>query len=53
MKSKRKKEKLLFEKLTIVSLNKKEMIRVKGGGFPPEVIGSDTPKCGDLTTYTT
>lgn len=50
MKSKKRKEtkeKLSFEKITIVALNKNDMARIKGGGFPPLEGGSNTPFCGD------
>ncbi|MBB5644922.1 class I lanthipeptide [Pedobacter cryoconitis] len=42
------KEKLSFEKTTIVTLNKNDMARIKGGAFPVEdAIGSNNPLCGD------
>lgn len=39
------KEKLSFEKTTVVVLNKDVMTKIKGGGSPPVVIGSEVPTC--------
>lgn len=35
--------KLSFEKMTIVSLNKEELVKIKGGGFPVQEKMSDQP----------
>ncbi|MBB5624072.1 hypothetical protein HDE69_005169 [Pedobacter cryoconitis] len=55
MKSKRRKEtkeKLSFEKTTIVTLNKNDMARIKGGGAPVDAIGSNNPLCGSKEVTT-